>query len=229
MSPTYHKPAKTQYLEFLGTPRPEAEFRARGLNTGFSKNQAGVPLDQSKIRSPNGKPAVFRHSARNLRVRVDLVGFVRQFTRLRRSGQQFIGSCPLHSERHPSFYVRPEKQVFYCFGCGAGGDVFDFVMHAAGCDFRRALGNVAEFSERVARDSETQSGSRFDAGEGAQPLSAAKRRVPQSQSSEDSRARILTALDEVDRRLRRIEGANCKASADLGTACEPERGGFPFT
>ncbi len=166
--------------------------------------------------------------ARQLKAHVDLAEFAARFIRLRRSGRQLIGCCPLHSERHPSFYVHPDRQVWFCFGCNRGGDLFDFVMCATGCDFRRALEIAAEFSERIARDSETRSGSRFGAGEGAQPLSAAKRRVPHSQFSSDSRAEILAALHATDRRLARIAATNAKASAALATACEPERGGFPL-
>lgn len=102
-------------------------------------------------------------------------------------------------------------------------------MRATGCDFSRALRIIAEFSERVARDSEPQRGSRFGAGEGAQPLSAAKRRSPHSPFVEDSRARIVAALDAADRRLARIAPTNAEGLAALATACEPDRGGSPFT
>ena len=163
--------------------------------------------------------------ARNLRASVDLAAFVNQFTRLHRAGSQLVGLCPIHSERHPSFYVHPKKQVFYCFGCGVGGDLFAFVMRSAGCDFLRALQIVSEFSEQVARDSEPRSGSRFDAGVGAKPLSPAKRGAPHSQSIQESRAGILAALDATNRRLRAIEETNRAALAALATACEPARGG----
>jgi len=163
--------------------------------------------------------------ARDLRASVDLAAFVSQFTRLRRAGCQLVGLCPIHSERHASFYVHPQKQVFYCFGCGAGGDLFAFVMRAMGCDFLRALQVVAEFSKEVARDSEPRSGSRFGGGVGAKPLSPAKRGALHSQSMNEPRARILDALESTNRRLRAIEETNRAASADLATACEPERGG----
>ena len=162
--------------------------------------------------------------ARELKSRVDLATFAVQFTRLRRSGRQLVGLCPLHSERHPSFYIHPEKQIFYCFGCGAGGDLFAFVMRVTGCDFRGALQTVAEFSNGVARDSEPRSGSCFGASEGAKPLSPPKAGAPRSQSTQGSCGRILAALDATDRRLRAIEAANCEASAALATACEPGRG-----
>ena len=88
--------------------------------------------------------------ARELKSKTDLCAFISRFTALRRSGRQFVGHCPLHTERNSSFYVNPEKQVFYCFGCGAGGDVFAFVMRAVGCSFYRALEIVAEFLDGVA-------------------------------------------------------------------------------
>src|SRR5260370_2950643 len=75
------------------------------------------------------------YSARDLKAHADLVGYASRFTRLRRYGRQFRGLCPLHSERHPSFYVHPEKQVFHCFGCGTGGDVVAFVLRLHSCEF----------------------------------------------------------------------------------------------
>jgi len=161
--------------------------------------------------------------ARELKTRVDLVKFAAGFTRLRRSGRQFVGLCPLHSERHPSFYVHPVKQVFKCFGCGVGGDVFVFIMRATGCDFRRALEIVAEFSDGVARDSEPRSGSRFGASEGAKPLSPPKAGACHSQPPQDLRARIVAALEATNRRLCVIAVANRDGSAALATACEPDR------
>jgi len=236
MNQTYHKSTKNQYPEFL-VPRSNAEFRAARLNTAIPENEASAALGEVALRStglrrgvntasrPERKPL----SARSLKARVDLAGIVGRFTKLRRSGYQLVGLCPLHEERHPSFYVHPEKQIFHCFGCGAGGDVFDFVMRATGCDFFCALQIVAEFSERVARDSEPQSGSRVGAGEGAQPLSAAKRRSPHSPFGMDSRARIVAALDSADRRLARIAATNAEGLAALATPCEPDRGGSAFT
>jgi CHC2-type zinc finger protein len=161
--------------------------------------------------------------ARELKSRVDLAEFAGQFTRLRRSGRQLVGLCPLHRERHPSFYVHPKKQVFKCFGCGAGGDVFEFIKRATGCAFRRALHIVAEFSKGVASDSEPRSGSRFGASRGRSPLNPPEADAPHSQSN--ARTRILEALDATNRRLRAIEATHRAASKALATACEPESGG----
>lgn len=161
---------------------------------------------------------------RALKSRVDLVAFAKQFTRLRRSGRQFLGFCPLHAERHPSFYVHRDKQVFHCFGCGVGGDLFAFVMRVNACDFRRALEIVAEFFTGVARASEPRSGSRVGASEGAKPLSPPKAGACHSQSTQKRRTQILAALDSADQRIRAIKATNRAASAALATACEPRSG-----
>ncbi len=163
-------------------------------------------------------------NARELKSRAHLDEVVGRFTKLRRSGRQLVGLCPLHRERQRSFYVHPEKQIFKCFGCGAGGDVFDFVMRATGCDFRSALERVAEFLG-VASESEPRSGERFRAGVGGLPPGGAERRTLNSQFHPQSRAEILAALDETSRWLRVVDAANREASAalELATACEPER------
>ena len=82
-----------------------------------------------------------------LRNRVDLVEVASRYTGLRRVRHQYIGLCPLHLERHPSFYVHPEKKIFFCFGCGRGGDVFAFVKALLGCDFREAVRQVARLAQ----------------------------------------------------------------------------------
>jgi CHC2 zinc finger len=159
--------------------------------------------------------------SRVLKQRVDLVALVSGFTNLRRTGRELVGLCPLHLERHPSFYVNPEKQVFHCFGCGAGGDVFAFVMRAVGCNFRHALEIVEEFVRGVALASDPRSGSRFGVGEGAEPLRPPKAGCCNSQSLASARALILAQLDATERRLAAIRKANRDAAVLLATACEP--------
>jgi CHC2 zinc finger len=166
--------------------------------------------------------------ARELKAQVNFVEIVTRFTALRRVGAQYVGCCPLHSERHPSFYVHPKKKIFYCFGCKAGGDVFSFIMQISACDFRQALETVAELTERVARASDPRSGARFGASEGAKPMSPPKAGGRYSQSLQDSRAQILAKLEATNRRLKVIAATNQAASAALATACEPARGEFPF-
>jgi DNA primase len=75
---------------------------------------------------------------------VDFHGLVSERTDLRRMGSQWIGLCPFHDERSPSFSVDPVKKVFFCFGCGEKGDVFDFVEKTQGLDFVQALEFLAD-------------------------------------------------------------------------------------
>jgi DNA primase len=161
--------------------------------------------------------------ARELKRRASLTDIVGRFTRLRRSGRQYVGLCPFHRERHASFYVHPEKHVFYCFGCGAGGDIFAFVMRATGCDFRRALETVAGWCAGVVSESEPRSGERFRANKGDEVPSAREAGVLHSQLINEGRVRALDVLAETEKTLARIAVTNARASAALATACEPDR------
>jgi DNA primase len=78
-----------------------------------------------------------------VRTRADLVEVVGAHVRLRRAGRNFVGLCPFHQEKTPSFNVNPERAFFHCFGCGAGGTVFDFVMRVEGLSFPEALQSLA--------------------------------------------------------------------------------------
>jgi hypothetical protein len=154
-----------------------------------------------------------------------------RYTSLRRTGRQYLGLCPLHSERHPSFYIHPDKKIFYCFGCGFGGDIFDFVQRAEDCDFLEALRIVAEFhSWGSPRERAREARERFRAGEGAKPLGLRSKPFFIARPTRvESRAWVLASLDATDRRLRAIEATNRATSAALATACEPERGAGSFT
>ncbi|MBX6353845.1 MAG: DNA primase [Thermoflavifilum sp.] len=79
-----------------------------------------------------------------VRARVDIVDVVSEYVQLRRSGRSFVGLCPFHSERTPSFTVSPDRQLYYCFGCGAGGSVIRFVMDIEGLSFPDAVLRLAE-------------------------------------------------------------------------------------
>ncbi len=76
--------------------------------------------------------------------RLDIVEVISGYVRLHRQGQEYVGLCPFHSEKSPSFTVSREKQLWYCFGCSEGGDLFDFIMKAEAVDFRQALKVLAE-------------------------------------------------------------------------------------
>lgn len=74
-----------------------------------------------------------------IKERLDIVDIIGDRVRLRRSGRSYVGLCPFHNEKTPSFHVNPEKQNYHCFGCGKGGDIFTFVMETEGLDFPQAL------------------------------------------------------------------------------------------
>jgi len=79
-----------------------------------------------------------------VRQRADLVAIVSAHTRLPRPGETFRGPCPLHGGEGPNFSVDPVKQIFKCFVCGEGGDLFSFVMKQQGLGFLDAVREIAE-------------------------------------------------------------------------------------
>jgi DNA primase len=79
-----------------------------------------------------------------VRTAADIVKIVGDYVKLRKAGANFMGLCPFHQEKTPSFAVHPTKQIFHCFGCGVGGDVFKFVMLIDNLTFPEALRRVAE-------------------------------------------------------------------------------------
>jgi DNA primase len=82
--------------------------------------------------------------ADKVKQQADIVRVVGEYVRLKKSGQNFSGLCPFHAEKSPSFSVHPVKQIYHCFGCGVGGDVFKFVMEMEKCPFPEAIRIVAE-------------------------------------------------------------------------------------
>lgn len=82
--------------------------------------------------------------AERVKQQADIVRVIGEYVRLKKSGQNFTGLCPFHQEKTPSFAVHPVKQIYHCFGCGAGGDVFKFVMELDKSTFPEAVRTVAE-------------------------------------------------------------------------------------
>ncbi len=76
--------------------------------------------------------------------KVDIVEVISSYVPLKKSGRNFSGLCPFHSEKTPSFMVSSERQVFKCFGCGESGDVFTFLEKTEGWEFREALEELAK-------------------------------------------------------------------------------------
>lgn len=78
-----------------------------------------------------------------VRDRIRLEDWVGRTVQLQKKGRRWVGLCPFHSEKSPSFGVSPDKQLFHCFGCGAGGDLFAYVMRIEGLDFPSAVRHLA--------------------------------------------------------------------------------------
>lgn len=95
------------------------------------------------MREERRRPAL-PEIAQEVRERADIVEAVSRYVELKQAGKNFRGLCPFHPERNPSFYVSPDKQFFYCFGCGVGGDVINFLMRIEGLSFPEALRRLAE-------------------------------------------------------------------------------------
>ena len=74
----------------------------------------------------------------------DIVDVISQYVHLKRSRRNYFGLCPFHNEKSPSFSVSPDKQIFHCFGCGVGGNVFTFLMKIEGIGFVEAVQMLAE-------------------------------------------------------------------------------------
>ena len=81
-----------------------------------------------------------------IKSRNDIVDIISQYVVLKRSGRNFFGLCPFHKEKSPSFSVSPDKQIFHCFGCGVGGNVFHFVSKIENLSFRETVEMLAERS-----------------------------------------------------------------------------------
>ncbi|MDY0191549.1 MAG: DNA primase [Desulfuromonas sp.] len=79
-----------------------------------------------------------------IRERVDIVELISSYVQLKRSGANHLGLCPFHHEKTPSFSVNSAKQIFHCFGCGVGGNVFSFLMRIEGLAFPQAVRRLAE-------------------------------------------------------------------------------------
>jgi len=88
--------------------------------------------------------ADFDNKIQEIVSRVNIFDIVSDVVHLKKSGANFFGLCPFHAEKSPSFSVSPDKGLFYCFGCGTGGNIFTFLMKAKGMTFQDALEHLAK-------------------------------------------------------------------------------------
>ncbi len=79
-----------------------------------------------------------------MRERVDIVDVISGYVQLKHSGDNHLGLCPFHNEKTPSFNVNSSRQIFHCFGCGVGGNVFSFLMRMEGLAFPQAVKRLAD-------------------------------------------------------------------------------------
>ncbi len=81
-----------------------------------------------------------------VRFSANIVHYINQFVNLKKAGRNYKGLCPFHTEKTPSFIVSPEKQIYHCFGCGKGGNVFSFIMEYEKLSFFEAVQKAADFA-----------------------------------------------------------------------------------
>jgi len=95
------------------------------------------------------------HIIEQVRESNDVVDVISDYVQLKRSGRNYFGRCPFHNEKTPSFSVSPDKQIYHCFGCGAGGNVINFIMEHERLDF---LSSVKLLADRANIHIETEPG-----------------------------------------------------------------------
>src|SRR5690554_1282402 len=91
-------------------------------------------------------PVSKNHVIEEIKNSVDIVDLISEYVDLKKTGKNYKGLCPFHQEKTASFNVNPERQFFYCFGCGEGGDVFSFLMKIDNITFQEALKILAKRS-----------------------------------------------------------------------------------
>src|ERR687887_1467461 len=95
-------------------------------------------------------PRIKDSSVEDVKAAADIVAVVSGRTQLRKAGARFVGRCPFHEERTPSFSVNPTDKLYYCFGCGAKGDLITFVRESEQLDFAGAIEWLADrFNVRI--------------------------------------------------------------------------------
>jgi DNA primase len=100
-----------------------------------------MAVQETQVKQMQKLPAEFIDE---LRTRYDIVELISQYVQLKKTGRNYFGLCPFHAEKTPSFSVSQDKQIFHCFGCGEGGNVYSFLMKIEGLTFPEAVRQLAE-------------------------------------------------------------------------------------
>lgn len=91
-----------------------------------------------------------------IKIKADILSVVEHYLPLRKSNGSYLALCPFHTENTPSFVVSPSKNMFHCFGCGAGGDSFSFVQKYKHCEFNEAVKEVANICNLVVQEQQSK-------------------------------------------------------------------------
>ncbi len=142
-------------------------------------------------------------TVREVAERLSIAEIIGEYVSLKRSGSNFLGLCPFHGEKTPSFNVNPAREIFHCFGCGAGGDIFSFVMKIEGISFPEALRKLAAragvaIEDRPLTDAEKQLKTERDQQRAIMLLTAQHYRETLTRQPEGAVARSYLQEREVD-------------------------------
>lgn len=137
---------------------------------------------------------IAEEKVREVAERISIVEIVSDYVQLRRSGANYLGLCPFHSEKTPSFNVNPAREIFHCFGCGAGGNAFSFIMKIEGLGFPEAVKLLArragvEIEERQLTSAEREAQSERQTFQRINDLAAGYYRAVLEQKPEAAAAR----------------------------------------
>ena len=86
----------------------------------------------------------YNSTLEEIKSRLDIVDVISEYIPLKKAGQNWRGLCPFHSEKTPSFMVSPAKQIYHCFGCGSGGNIFTFLTKYENLSFNESLNILAK-------------------------------------------------------------------------------------
>lgn len=138
--------------------------------------------------------------------KADIVDIVSKTVSLKKSGRNYVGLCPFHSEKTPSFFVSFEKQMYYCFGCGAGGDAYKFLMRRDGISFPEAVKNLGNiYNIQITESSPRKK---------RMPVLEIKKGSLEYNIHSEFRADILRALDTTHNIYLEELGTNTSSGAD---------------